>query len=84
MKVSSLLALVEKSNMECIRHLEHQLADRGEVVKDIFIKMDTLKELVTPKRCLKLRGSRNNKKLQLIKEVENILHKSVTPSRVTV
>ena len=60
------------------------MVDRGEVVKEIFIKMDTLKELVTPKRCLKLRASRNNKKLQLINEVENMLHESVTPSRVAV
>ena len=86
-KMSCLHKLVEKSSMECIRqftHLQNQLVDRDEVVKEMFIKMDTLKELVTPKRCLKLRGSRNNKKLHLINEMENILHKSVTPSRVTV
>ena len=63
--MSCLQKLVEKSNMECIKqltHLQHQLVDRDEIVKGIFIKMDTLKELVTPKRCLKLHGSRNKKK----------------------
>ena len=86
-KLSSLHKLVEKSNIERIKqftYLQHQLVDRDEVIKEMFIKMDTLKKLVTPKRCLKLRGSRNNKKLQLINEIENILHKSVMPSRVTV
>ena len=86
-KLSSLHKLVEKSKMECIRqftHLQHQLVGRNEVIKEMFIKMDTLKELVTPKRWLKLRGSRNNKKLQLINEIDYILHKSVTPYRVTV
>ena len=86
-KVSSLHKLVGKSNMGCIRqftHLQHQMADIYEVFKEMFIKMEILKKLVIPKRCLKLRGSRNNKKLQLINEIENILLKSVTPSRVTV
>ena len=85
-KVTSLHKLVENSKMEFIRqftHLQHQLVDRDEVIKEMFIKMVTLKELVTPKRCLKLCGSKNNKKLQLINEIEYILHKSVTPSRVT-
>ena len=85
-KVTSLHKLVENSKMEFIRqftHLQHQLVDRDEVIKEMFIKMFTLKELVTPKRCLKLCGSKNNKKLQLINEIEYILHKSVTPSRVT-
>ena len=85
-KVTSLHKLVENSKMEFIRqftHLQHQLVDRDEVIKEMFIKMVTLKELVTPKRCLKLCGSKNNKKLQLIDEIEYILHKSVTPSRVT-
>ena len=85
-KVISLHKLVENSKMEFIRqftHLQHQLVDRDEVIKEMFIKMVTLKELVTPKRCLKLCGSKNNKKLQLINEIEYILHKSVTPSRVT-
>ena len=69
--MSPLHKLVEKSNMECIRQLtdlQHQLVDRDEIVKAIFIKMDTLKELVTPKRCLKLRGSRNKKKLSMKKQ----------------
>ena len=85
-KVTSLHKLVENSKMDFIRqftHLQHQLVDRDEVIKEMFIKMFTLKELVTPKRCLKLCGSKNNKKLQLINEIEYILHKSVTPSRVT-
>ena len=85
-KVTSLHKLVENSKMEFIRqltHLQHQLVDRDEVIKEMFIKMVTLKELVTPKRCLKLCGSKNNKKIQLINEIEYILHKSVTPSRVT-
>ena len=85
-KETSLHKLVENSKMEFIRqftHLQHQLVDRDEVIKEMFIKMVTLKELVTPKRCLKLCGSKNNKKLQLINEIEYILHKSVTPSRVT-
>ena len=85
-KVTSLHKVVENSKMEFIRqftHLQHQLVDRDEVIKEMFIKMVTLKELVTPKRCLKLCGSKNNKKLQLINEIEYILHKSVTPSRVT-
>ena len=85
-KVTSLHKLVENSKMEFIRqftHLQHQLVDRDEVIKEMFIKMFTLKELVTPKRCLKLCGSKNNKKIQLINEIEYILHKSVTPSRVT-
>ena len=85
-KVTSLHKLVENSKMEFIRqfiHLQHQLVDRDEVIKEMFIKMVTLKELVTPKRCLKLCGSKNNKKLQLINEIEYILHKSVTPSKVT-
>ena len=75
-KVSSLHKMVEKSNMECLRqfaHLQHQLVDRDKVIKEMFIKMDTLKELVTQKRCFKLLGSRNDKKLQLINEIENIL-----------
>ena len=86
-KLSSLHELVGKNNMKCIRkftYLQHQLADRDEVIEEMFIKMDTLKKLVTPKRCLKLRRSRNNKKLQLVNEIENILHKSVISSRVTV
>ena len=86
-KLSSLHELVGKNNMICIRkftYLQHQLADRDEVIEEMFIKMDTLKKLVTPKRCLKLRRSRNNKKLQLVNEIENILHKSVISSRVTV
>ena len=85
-KETSLHKLVENSKMEFIRqftHLQHQLVDRDEVIKEMFIKMVTLKELVTPKRCLKLCGSKNNKKLQLINEIEYILHKRVTPSRVT-
>ena len=57
---------------------------RDEVVKEIFIRMDTLKKLVTAKRYLKFCGERNNKKLQLINEIENVLHKSVTSYRVTV
>ena len=75
-KVSSLHKMVEKSNMECLRqfaHLQHQLVDRDKVIKEMFIKMDTLKELVTQERCFKLLGSRNDKKLQLINEIENIL-----------
>ena len=86
-KLSSLHELVRKNNMKCIRkftYLQHQLTDRDEVIEEMFIKMDTLKKLVTPKRCLKLRRSRNNKKLQLVNEIENILHKSVISSRVTV
>ena len=86
-KLSSLHELVGKNNMKCIRkftYLQHQLADRDEVIEEMFIKMDTLKKLVTPKRCLKLRRSRNNKKLQLVNEIENILHKSVISSRVNV
>ena len=86
-KVSSLHKLVGKSNMGCIRqftHLQHQMVDIYEVFKEMFIEMEILKKLVIPKRCLKLRGSKNNKKLQLINEIENILLKSVTPSRVTV
>ena len=62
-KVTSLHKLVENSKMEFIRqftHLQHQLVDRDEVIKEMFIKMVTLKELVTPKRCLKLSGSKNN------------------------
>ena len=72
-KVSSLHKMVGKSNMECLRqfaHLQHQLVDRDKVIKEMFIKMDTLKELVTQKRCFKLLGSRNDK---LINEIENIL-----------
>ena len=45
--------------MKCIRqltHLQHQQVDRDEIAKGMFIKIDTLKELVTLKRCLKLRG----------------------------
>ena len=79
--------MVEKSNTECIRqftHSQHLLVDRDEVVKEIFIIMDTLKKLVTAKRYLKFCGERNNKKLQLINEIENVLHKSVTSYRVTV
>ena len=86
-KVPSLHKLVGKSSMGCIRqftHLQHQMVDIYEVFKEMFIKMEILKKLVIPKRCLKLRGSKNNKKLQLINEIENILLKSVTPSRVTV
>ena len=86
-KLSSLHELVGKKNMKCIRkftYLQHQLADRDEVIEEMFIKMDTLKKLVTPKRCVKLRRSRNNKKLQLINEIENILLKSVISSTVTV
>ena len=85
-KVTSLYKLVENNKMEFIRqftHLQHQLVDRDEVIKEMFIKMVTLKEMVTPKRCLKLCGSKNNKKLQLINEIEYILYKSVTPSKVT-
>ena len=46
--------------------------------------MDTLTKLVTAKRYLKFCGERNNKKLRLINEIENVLHKSVTSYRVTV
>ena len=46
--------------------------------------MYTLKELVKPKGYLKLSNSKNKRKFRVISQIKNILHKSLTVSRVNV